>query len=245
MHVHLPKPLHGWRALVGEVGIIVVGVLIALGAEQIVETIHHRSELREAEDAMVKELRDDDLPQAFTRTAIYHCYAGQLDALQHAVASGDRTKVLALAAAYRPIDRTWDEQAWEAAVSSQVLVPSGSKRLLGWSQSYVMIPSLGQTNRDEGSELAELEASLSGEGRLSGAQQDRLYQVISRLRRDNRSMTGQSLVFIRYLDAQGLRLTPAQEAALLAEVRKTYGTCVEPVSSGQLDMKAQIGKQWH
>ena len=42
MHVHLPKPLHGWRAFVGEVGIIVIGVLIALGAEQVVESIHDR-----------------------------------------------------------------------------------------------------------------------------------------------------------------------------------------------------------
>ncbi len=37
MHVHLPRPLHGWRELVGEVGVIVLGVLIALGAGQIVE----------------------------------------------------------------------------------------------------------------------------------------------------------------------------------------------------------------
>ena len=37
MHFHLPKPLHGWRELIGEVGIIVVGVLIALSAEQLVE----------------------------------------------------------------------------------------------------------------------------------------------------------------------------------------------------------------
>jgi hypothetical protein len=38
MHFHLPKPLHGWREFAGEVGIIVIGVLIALGAEQLVET---------------------------------------------------------------------------------------------------------------------------------------------------------------------------------------------------------------
>lgn len=31
MHFHLPKPLHGWREFVGEVGIIVLGGLIALG----------------------------------------------------------------------------------------------------------------------------------------------------------------------------------------------------------------------
>jgi hypothetical protein len=40
MHVHLPKALHGWRELLKEVGIIVLGVLIALSAEQAVESLH-------------------------------------------------------------------------------------------------------------------------------------------------------------------------------------------------------------
>ena len=34
MHIHLPKPLHGWRAFVGEVSIIVLGVLIALSESE-------------------------------------------------------------------------------------------------------------------------------------------------------------------------------------------------------------------
>jgi len=245
MHFHLPKPLHGWREFAGEVGIIVIGVLIALGAEQAVQSFHQKAELREAEHAMVKELREDDLPQAFTRTAVYDCYIAQLDDLEKAVASGDRTKVHALAIAYLPIDRTWDEQAWQAAISSQVLVHSGSKQLLGWSQPYVMVPLLAQTNRDERDQLPQLHANISGRGPVSGAQQDRLYALISRLRFDNRSMTGQSLVFIRYLDTQGLRLTKSEQDALLAEARKTYGNCVRPVSSTQVDMHAQLGAQWH
>lgn len=44
----MPKPVHGWREFIGEVGIIVVGVLIALGAEQLVETAHLRNETSEA-----------------------------------------------------------------------------------------------------------------------------------------------------------------------------------------------------
>src|SRR5579864_6632464 len=117
MEVHLPKPLHGWREFVGEVGIIVLGVLLALGAEQMVEYFHQRAELREGEDAMTSELRDDDLPQAFTRTAIYNCYSGQLDAIEDAVASGDRNKFLMLAKNYRPVFRTWDDEAWKAALA--------------------------------------------------------------------------------------------------------------------------------
>jgi len=41
------KPLHGWRAFAGEVGVVVLGVLLALGAQQMVEDIHTRSEVRE------------------------------------------------------------------------------------------------------------------------------------------------------------------------------------------------------
>jgi type II secretory pathway pseudopilin PulG len=42
MHFLLPKPLHGWREFAGEVGIIVLGVLIALAGGQVVEIVHDR-----------------------------------------------------------------------------------------------------------------------------------------------------------------------------------------------------------
>src|ERR1700753_2047884 len=48
MHFHLPKPLHGWREFIGEVGIIVLGVLIALGVEQLASAVHDRSSAADA-----------------------------------------------------------------------------------------------------------------------------------------------------------------------------------------------------
>ncbi len=59
MHFHLPKPLHGWREFAGEVGIIVLGVLIALGAQQIAESIHQRGEVRQTRNALDVELSHD------------------------------------------------------------------------------------------------------------------------------------------------------------------------------------------
>lgn len=59
MHIHLPKPLHGWRTFVGEVGIIVIGVLIALAAEQVVQSVHDRSEVEQLRSALRSELADD------------------------------------------------------------------------------------------------------------------------------------------------------------------------------------------
>ena len=56
MHVQLPKPLHGWREFAGEVGIIVLGVLIALGAEQLIQTIHSQREVAQFRSAVDLEL---------------------------------------------------------------------------------------------------------------------------------------------------------------------------------------------
>src|SRR3954468_15149129 len=53
MEIHKPKgPVHGWREFAKEVGIIVLGVLIALGAEQTVEALHHREIVRAGEESL-------------------------------------------------------------------------------------------------------------------------------------------------------------------------------------------------
>src|SRR6476619_1297371 len=56
MHLRLPKPLHGWRQFAGEVGIIVVGVLIALGAEQVVQDLHSHADERAFEETIDHEI---------------------------------------------------------------------------------------------------------------------------------------------------------------------------------------------
>ena len=51
--------LHGWRAFAGEVAIIVLGVMIALGAEQVVEDWHWRNEVMDAQRALDREAAYD------------------------------------------------------------------------------------------------------------------------------------------------------------------------------------------
>ena len=52
MHFHLPKPLHGWREFAGEVGIIVIGVLIALAADQAIEAWQWREKVAPADEGV-------------------------------------------------------------------------------------------------------------------------------------------------------------------------------------------------
>ena len=86
MHVHLPKPLHGWRAFAGEVGIIVIGVLIALGAQQVVETINGNSQVREFRGAVDDELAYD-LGSYKQRLLLSPCVQARLVELDHVIAS--------------------------------------------------------------------------------------------------------------------------------------------------------------
>lgn len=50
------EPPHGWRAVFWELGIVTIGVLIALGAQQFVETIHWNREVGHTRRALDAEL---------------------------------------------------------------------------------------------------------------------------------------------------------------------------------------------
>ena len=72
MEIHKPKSVHSWRELFSEIGIIVVGVLIALSAEQVVDTIRWNHKVAEAESAMRSEL-GRDLAFASGQVAMKDC----------------------------------------------------------------------------------------------------------------------------------------------------------------------------
>ena len=80
MHFHLPKPLHGWREFFGEVAIIVLGVLIALAAEQLVEQWSWRERTRSAIDALKTE-SGINFRYAAEQVAVEPCVQLQLNGL--------------------------------------------------------------------------------------------------------------------------------------------------------------------
>lgn len=87
MHVHLPKPIHGWRQFFGEVGIIVLGVLIALAAEQAVEAVHWEHRVAAIRNSLTGELSNDRARWEWD-VASTSCAARQIDALDRWIALG-------------------------------------------------------------------------------------------------------------------------------------------------------------
>jgi hypothetical protein len=73
--------MHGWRVFAGEVGIIVIGVLIALGAQQIVQNIQQRSEADEARRAVRGEL-EVNMARLASRADQKRCVEDRMDEIQ-------------------------------------------------------------------------------------------------------------------------------------------------------------------
>jgi hypothetical protein len=117
MHIHLPKPLHGWRAFLGEVGIIVVGVLIALSAEQVVRTIHGRQGVAELRAGLDGELADDRARWEEMRSED-HCTLQRLDAIERWITTAPPSA--RLTNAFSPQLWNMHSSAWDLAKTSPV-----------------------------------------------------------------------------------------------------------------------------
>ena len=59
MRFRLLRPLHGWREFSYEIIIVVIGVLLALGGAQLIETLNSRSEVASFREAVNHELGRD------------------------------------------------------------------------------------------------------------------------------------------------------------------------------------------
>jgi hypothetical protein len=129
MDIHKPKPWRDWHELLKEIGTIVVGVLIAIGAEQAVEALHHRAQAHE----MARKLRvESEESRTFT--------AYDLGSLRSGIASVDAIlAVLAkdAAAAPPPLQKpdlfTPTDAAW-ITIRDSALLPIMPKLVVdnGW-----------------------------------------------------------------------------------------------------------------
>lgn len=122
MDVFRPRePMHRARDFWKEVGIIVLGVLIALGAEQIVASLHWAREVRDAHAAFRNEMEAGDRKFAF-RIAAESCVARRLDALaQITERVASHQAVPHLGPIQIDIANTYADDAWQAYRASDVL----------------------------------------------------------------------------------------------------------------------------
>jgi hypothetical protein len=226
MHFHLPKPLHGWRQFLGEVGIIVIGVLVALMAEQVVEALHWRGKLLRAEDAMRRELAQEDGPQAYARMEIAPCLDAEIarihDGAGHVPAERLRTWVRS----YLPPFRTWDSEAWKAVLASDVGSHMGSERLLAWSSPYRIIPGLTDVNQHESELTIDMREAVPPSGDPSAGDIRQVRRLAAQLRAANQKFLTSSELVLSRIGKLGAQVPVPVQRALLRDARAMFGACV-------------------
>jgi hypothetical protein len=144
MHFHLPKPLHGWREFAGEVGIIVLGVLIALGAEQMVENLHWRAQMDGEREALYSEVRGN-IGSVEWRRRLQPCIDRRLtevDAILHEHSAG--RPIVLHGKVGRPVSSFMSTTTWQVAVSSQVLVHMNLNEKLDFARAFSSYENLDQ-----------------------------------------------------------------------------------------------------
>lgn len=219
MEIHKPKPIHGWRTFAGEVGIIVLGVLIALVAEQLVRSIEWRHKVHAAEEAMTAELTTDDGPQAYARRAADPCIRAALDGIRDSIERRlPRAEVIARIKRYDVPFWTWDQFAYQAMIASDLTAHIPAERLQRWTSAYAVVPALDRVNAREFNDGADLVSLGRVGGALSDNERDRLLHAVEVARRDNAAMMAGLRVMIPAMEAVGVRL----DAKTKAVVRK-YG----------------------
>lgn len=226
MHFHLPKPLHGWREFAGEVGIIVLGVLIALTAEQVAEELQWHAKIRRAEAAMRLELAEDDGPQAYSRLAIASCLDEQIARIHDSAGRVAPSQLRQWIVDYAPPFSTWDSEAWKAVVASDAGSHMGPDRLVQWSSSYRLMPTINEHNEQETQLAGELRDAIPPSGAPSGDDIRMVRRTAGQLRTLNRRIVRGSQLMIARAQKNGAPVPAAMRQALLGRARAVYGGCV-------------------
>lgn len=212
MHVHLPKPLHGWREFVGEVGIIVIGVLIALTADQIAENINWRRHVAEAKEDLHSEL-EGNLRNAQERVLLAQCVERRLDQLSQIV-DHPPAKPWRLLPGHgvTPI-RVWSASSWDSAVAAGTVTHMAPRERAEYAGVYSFVRRMQDLAFDEFAVATEFQM-LDGGGSLSEATRDRLQANIARVRGYNQVLALGGIQISRQIRAIGVELSPQSREQL-------------------------------
>jgi hypothetical protein len=186
MDIHKPRRWHGWREFGKEVATIVLGVLIAIGAEQVVERLHWADEVRDARAALAGEMVRSNGHLAF-RVAAEPCIARRLDALEAVTEeTAKREPVPHLGVIIPDIGNALNDNVWTNYRAAQTLTHFDARSQAEFSAYYLQIGSLRGFLADETMTWAALRVLQGDPSRLGPVDIAGLRVALQHARFDNR-----------------------------------------------------------
>lgn len=226
MDVRKPKLVRNWRELFKEWGIIVLGVLTALLAEQAVQSVAWSHKVDAAIADMDNELGSGDGPQAYARLAIHDCVAARLNSLRSAVERGDRAQSTKLIDTIWLPERTYDSLAREAATASDVASHMPHERMLQYRIIYEVIPDMDRLSDRELVDLSRLRGLPRRGGTLETPERLAAIGAIEALRVDNDAISREARFALQHMRVNKLKLDTAFVRENVEEARPHYPACL-------------------
>lgn len=226
---HRGRAVHSWNDLIGEIGVIVLGVLIALAAQQAVELVHWNGQLADTRKALRDELARS-AASAYGHRAIYACNAEALTQLRSALLkSGPAWK--ARPVAYEPLLSTWDTSAWRTAQTGGALAHMTPPELTGYAAAYQFPPLFGEQeakDQDDAAELGLLAYDLS----LADGMRGRMLAATARAERQNWLLSIASKQYLEAAAAVGVTLSDGDRKRIEATIGKPDTDCAARPKAG-------------
>ena len=207
LEIHKPKPVHSWREFVNEVGVIVIGVVIALSGEQILEAIHWKHKVAGVEQDLRKELADS-LSYALEQQQMHGCVSDYLELLQTAILRGDSDTIKKLYDLGIPLDaHPWRSSSWTAALNGQVADHLSHDKVAAYSIAFRLVSAGGEWQNLAADHYAE---AMTGRFGLAHDPQVVNAQLVAldKIRREEAQRLDISATLLR-TSSENLNLTPA------------------------------------
>jgi hypothetical protein len=181
MEIHKPKAVHNWRELLTEIGVIVIGIAIALSAEQGVEWLHNRAKATEAR-ASIREEIEGNISLIGLRAATEACIGKRLDEVSGLIAASSDGKV-PKAAIWIGKPRPWamPDARYKAATQSGAVSLFDGEEQASYGVLYTLFATYFQFELKEGEAWADLRM-LEGQPRPSPALDVKLRSALQQAR---------------------------------------------------------------
>jgi len=234
MEIHKPKPVRNWREFLTEIGTIVLGVCVALAAEQAVEWVHWRNQVTAARSAIARELIIV-MRGGLERVRETQCVEQRLDAMAAILDQASRTGSLPpVPQIYQPHSRIWPDDVWRTVVASQTAPHFPQEELARLSRTYSQEVDLSVINREELLAWANLSAMVGPGRRLDPASEAELRKALSQARYYNRIMTLGGGQIARGIGRMDLPFPPDLKSAIDHYMRTPIGNApmCRPMEAG-------------
>lgn len=227
LRIRLWKPLHGWREFAGEVGIIVVGVLIALGAQQVVEDWQWRQKAAQTKQILDAELHRNAV-SAYNWLTVAPCVDQQLNSIDKALSSARQSGIVQDTPPLTPPLEVFTEDAWLDARAMQVADHLSAKTIALYSTLFFLSQDLAGLMPELHNAAAELKSLSTGVAPISTAEVGAYQRQAGRVRELlDRVELGETLL-LGELKKHGIEPSPEEMTRLVKVSRSWAGECAAP-----------------